>query len=841
MSSVSSTSSSTSAYSSNGLSGLVSGMDTDSMVKKMLQGTQTKIDKQEQQQNLIEWKQTMYRSIISKINTFRDSNFDSSYDSDLETNLSSSDFFNSMVSSISSGSSVKVVSTSASASTGDMTFLVSQLASTAKMTSSAKMSGSQTITGTAMADDTIKSTLNSGKSLTFDLTFDGVSKTITFASSDFSGDITADTIKTVLDTKAKNAFGSYLGVSMTDSKLSFSINLNDSNGNIESGHELKITGADAANFGITPGASSLLSTSTKLGNITGVSGETSKFTINGVDFEFSSSDTVATMIKKINAGDAGVKIAYSTTTDQFKLESTSTGAQYGISISQETGNLLSVIFGSDKISAGSSATGSALNASYISGTALSDGYTTTGASMTLKANGTNYTFTLEDSETGYTKSAVESALNSWLSATFGTSGGVANVSYADGQMTTAAGYSVSFDKTSIDTSDSDAVAAAAKTDLAVALGFSLTATSNTVTGSTNVSDVAGLSGLILLNSSGETATTLSEIASDIISGSSYSMSYVDGQLEISGSGTIDLSSTGLAGYFGDSVTLGNGTTASGAIAAGADAKVTINGAETSRSSNTFTIDGLTVTAKQVSAEETVVSTDRDVDKIVNAVKSFVNDYNTMVGEFYSIITEDDEYRDYAPLTKAQQDDMSDTEISQWTDKAKTGLLRNDTNVSSFLQQMRTAFYTKVTSAGIAAYSIGIETTENNYSGKLTLDETSLRNAIATSPDAVSKLFTDSENGLATRLSNICDNTAKLSVARPGSLVQVAGADGWTANATTNDMYYQLERIKDKLEDLQNKYDDEKERYWNKFSTMESVIAQYNSQSSLITSNFSSSS
>jgi len=825
MSSVSSTSSSTASYSSNGLSGLVSGLDTDSMVEKMLQGTQTKIDKQNQQKQLIEWKQSMYRSTVTKINTFSDSYFDSSYDSDLENNLSSSDFFNSMVSAISSGSSVKVVSTGSSASTGENTFLVSKLASTAKLTSSVKMSGAQTITGTAMDVDSIESALGSGEDLTFDLTLDGVSKTITFSSDDFSGDITADTIKTALDTKLKSAFGTYVGVSMTDEKLSFSINLTDDDGNIESGHELKITGADATNFGITPGSTSLLSTSTKLGSISGVSGETYKFSINGSDFEFSSSDTVATMIKKINASDAGVKISYSTTTDKFKIEATSTGAQYGIDISQETGNLLSVLFGSDKISAASSATGSALNTSNVTGTALSEDYTTTDTSMTFKVNGTSYTFTLEDSETCYTKSQVESELNSWLSSTFGTTGSVANISYANGNLTTAAGYSVSF--------------ADSSSDLASVMGFS--GASNAVTGDTNISDVAGLSGLALLNSSGETATTLSEIASVTVNGTSYSMTYADGELKMSGSGSVDLSSTSLANYFGDSVTFGTGEVSSSAVTAGSDLKITINGVETSRSSNTFTVDGLTVTATTVSSEETVVSTERDDDKIVDAIKAFVSDYNEMVESLYSTITEDDEYRDYAPLTEAQEDEMSETEIENWTEKAKTGLLRNDTNISTFLQKMRTAFYTKVESAGIAAYSIGIETTEDDYSGKLTLDETALRNAIASDPDAVCKLFTDSENGLGTKLSSICDSTAKLSVANPGTLVQIAGASGWTANATTNDMYYQLERINDKLEELEDKYEDERERYWDKFTTMETVISQYNSQSSLITSNFSTSS
>lgn len=839
MSSVSGTSSSLASYRSNGLSGLVSGLDTDSMVEKMLQGTQTKIDKQNRQKQLLEWKQTMYRSVIADINTFRNKYFDLAFDSALQSNLSSGGFFNSMVSSVSSGSSVKVVGTSSSAFAGTTSILVSQLASAAKLVSGVKMSGSQTITGAAMDVEAIKSKLLSGAGLAFDLALDGVSKTIAFSSGDFSGEISAETVKSALDAKVKTAFGTYVGVDMMDGRLSFSINLRDEEGNVESGHELRITGANAACFGVTPGSSSLLSTTTALKNISGVTGDAYRFSINGVDFAFSSSDTVASMLKAINASAAGVKMSYSAVTDQFKMEATSTGAQYGIEISQGTGNLLSVMFGSDVISEGPSATGPALNASSVGGSALGEDYTTNGASMAFQVNGASYTFTLEESETGYTKSQVESALNDWLSSTFGTTDGAANIRYADGRLETAAGYSVSFKQSSVDPSDQAAVAQAAKTDLAVAMGFSLTGASNAVAADMRISDVAGLSGVTFLNANGEAASTLSEIASVTIGADTCRITYENGRLSIFGEGALQLSGSALAGYFGDSITLGSGAIAAGAVTAGTDARVTVNGVETSRSSNTFTADGLTVTATKVSTEETVIDTDRDIGKIVDAVKSFVGDYNAMIKKFYGYLTEDDEYRSYAPLTDAQKKEMSDSEIEKWNQKAQTGLLRNDTYVSSFLQSMRTAFYTKVESVGIAAYSIGMETTKDDYAGQLTLDETALRNAVAADPEAVARLFTDSTNGLSAMLTNACDKTAKLSVASPGSLVKVAGASGWSANAKTNDMYYLLEKLNDKLDKLKDRYDDERERYWAKFNAMESVIAQYNSQSAMITSTFSS--
>ena len=61
----------TGAKSRNMMPGLVSGMDTASMVDSMLSGTQSKLDKQNATKQQILWKQEIYRDIISKANAFQ--------------------------------------------------------------------------------------------------------------------------------------------------------------------------------------------------------------------------------------------------------------------------------------------------------------------------------------------------------------------------------------------------------------------------------------------------------------------------------------------------------------------------------------------------------------------------------------------------------------------------------------------------------------------------------------------------------------------------------------------------------------------------------------------------
>ena len=89
----------------NYVSGLVSGMDTEEMVEKMLSGTQAKIDKQTGLQQQLEWKQEIYRDLIQNINSFRDKYF--SFYSSANTNLLSRSFYNTM-SVMSSSDAVKV-------------------------------------------------------------------------------------------------------------------------------------------------------------------------------------------------------------------------------------------------------------------------------------------------------------------------------------------------------------------------------------------------------------------------------------------------------------------------------------------------------------------------------------------------------------------------------------------------------------------------------------------------------------------------------------------------------------------------------------------------------------
>ena len=124
-----------SASSNKGFSGIASGLDTESMVESMLAGAQAKIDKQLGLKQQIEWKQEIYRDIISQLNVFQNQFFNSSS----STNLLSDIFFNAMK-AFSASNAFKVTATG-SAAAGSTNLEVRQLATSTSITSGAGVSG----------------------------------------------------------------------------------------------------------------------------------------------------------------------------------------------------------------------------------------------------------------------------------------------------------------------------------------------------------------------------------------------------------------------------------------------------------------------------------------------------------------------------------------------------------------------------------------------------------------------------------------------------------------------------------------------------------------------------
>ena len=112
----------------NVLSGLASGMDTESMIENAISGIKLKIQNLYKKRTKIEWQQEAYRSIISKMYSFGSKY--TSYSSG--TNLMSASFFNSAVKIATMGANKDKVSATGRTESDIRLTSVKQLATSAR-------------------------------------------------------------------------------------------------------------------------------------------------------------------------------------------------------------------------------------------------------------------------------------------------------------------------------------------------------------------------------------------------------------------------------------------------------------------------------------------------------------------------------------------------------------------------------------------------------------------------------------------------------------------------------------------------------------------------------------
>lgn len=283
----------------------------------------------------------------------------------------------------------------------------------------------------------------------------------------------------------------------------------------------------------------------------------------------------------------------------------------------------------------------------------------------------------------------------------------------------------------------------------------------------------------------------------------------------------------------------NFTGAAGTVTAGTNAVFSINGLATERNSNNFTVNGVSFTLKNTFGEPAVtVSVNNDSNKVFENVKDFITKYNDLIDKIQKK-TSEERYRDYTPLTDTQREQLSDKQQEQWEEKAKSGMLRNDSILKSVLTQMRSNFYTTVQNSEVSTLynqlsRIGITTTANYLDGgKLQIDDAKLKAAIEADPQSVEKLFnangtTDAQKGIVQRLYDTVSNTMDQLKERAGN--SFSTNTQFTLGKQLNSLATSISSFEDRLTSIED-------RYYKQFTAMEKAMSQANSQSASLASYF----
>ena len=806
MASVNSVSSSSSSIygNRNVISGLASGMDTESMIENAISGYKTKISTLQQKRTKVEWQQEVYRSIIGKMASFSDKY--TSYAS--STNLLSSSFFNQAVKVTAAGKYADMVSASGKTSSNVQILGVKQLARAATYTVSGiggKTADKPEFTGSVVDLSEKKELSNISGSLTIKYGGDR-SYTIDFGELDIyeNADKLAEAIRSKLDEQTMTLSDG------TSVKVSERIDVKvNGDGNIE------------------------FSDKTSAGNAVTISGTTGKLKEN-LDVD---GGTLKTAGKTLSNKDATLgeylsgkelTLTLDGVTKKIKLPEPEYKTENGtltLNVAGYTKKLEKAIddaFGAGKVT---------VTAANRNGNSFALTFSTQ-AGSTMAVSGDAAKALGLDKATTYvnTSKTLGELLDGQKWNTFNrieVVGDIKKVKNENGDIvyyTDAKGNRLKKDGEKYYRVDGkDEYLYEFKINDKVVGEFSKNTALETVLTSINGNADAG----VTVNYS-KTTNQFQFTAKE--SGAASRIEMGDG-----------LAKT----LFGDTKATGASYTA------GQDAEFSmkVNGQplnNVKRSSNTFDVDGMSVSLKgtftaESEADAVSFTASSDADKIVDAIKSMVEDYNAMVTEIknaYSTLPQQKSNgKYYEPLTEEDKADMSESSIKAYEEKAKQGLLFADRDLS--------ALYSKLTSAismsgkdGADLKAIGITSNYSNGLTTLSLNEEKLRAALETDADKVRDVFSKSmdsgasSNGLMQALKSPLDMYSKVQGTK-GILVQKAGSTLAPSTLYKNTLQNKLDDIDTQIEKWQDKMADQVDRYTSKFTALEKLIAQMNSQSSAL--------
>jgi flagellar hook-associated protein 2 len=217
----------------------------------------------------------------------------------------------------------------------------------------------------------------------------------------------------------------------------------------------------------------------------------------------------------------------------------------------------------------------------------------------------------------------------------------------------------------------------------------------------------------------------------------------------------------------------------------ANAKVTVNGLDFDRQSNTLTdvIPGVTINLKGTTTTPEALVVDNDVDGTAKNLQKFVDAYNAVLKVVQTQL---------APAPE--------------TDRAQT--LAGDGSIRNLQGSLQRVISTVVGSTGVRALAdIGIKTGRD---GSLTLDNATLGKAIARDSAAVNNLFSQPTTGLASVVKSLVA-TATNSV--DGTLVQ--------RKKGLND---NIKRMDTQADTMQARLDTYRDLLVSQFTQMEKIVS-----------------
>ncbi len=270
---------------------------------------------------------------------------------------------------------------------------------------------------------------------------------------------------------------------------------------------------------------------------------------------------------------------------------------------------------------------------------------------------------------------------------------------------------------------------------------------------------------------------------------------------------------------------------------GSDAVIYLNDAKFTGDTNTFKINGLTITAlDETGDKEVTLTTTTDTSGIYDMIKDMISQYNKAINDIDKYYNADS-VRKYSMLTEDEKEAMSEKEVEEYENKIKSGLLRSDNNLSTLR-----SLFTSATSAGVeiggktyylSDFGIGTGsyfTTPDNEKHALHIDgdkddstvrdkTDKLSEMIASDPELVTEFFSTLSQNLYSKLDGVSKSV-----------------DGYRSYGNFYDdkkMKSDYNDYKTTIKNLEEKANDYEDKLYKQFSSMEAALANLQKKSSAL--------
>ncbi len=271
---------------------------------------------------------------------------------------------------------------------------------------------------------------------------------------------------------------------------------------------------------------------------------------------------------------------------------------------------------------------------------------------------------------------------------------------------------------------------------------------------------------------------------------------------------------------------------------GQSAEIELNGVQYSSESNTFDINGLTITCNGETAPNEVITltTKNDTNGIYDMIKSFIKEYSALINEMDKLYNAESA-KGYEPLTDDEKEAMSESEIEKWESTIKNSLLRRDSTLSSVASAMKEIMMSGFEVGGkkMYLYDFGIETMgyfnaaeneKNAYHIYGDEDDDAFKNEtnklmamISSDPDAVVSFFTQLSQKLYGKMFDLMKGTEFSSVYKVYD---------------DKKMKEEYDDYTTKIAEAEKKLQEYEDKWYKKFAAMETAMAKMQSNASAVT-------